>query len=307
MTTPPAAPLVAITIKTFDRPHRLTVTIRSIAEHCRVPYRLYIADDGAPSSELEAVYAGLRLGGHVVVRHPGWTSVTAARNDLVSRLRDEAYVLRLDDDFNFTAETDLGAMLRILAARPEIGALAGIERQQGDGKGTASGAVSTKQGHLFIDNGVLLRTNVPAEAWTYLEAAGQRFAYANFTRNFLLIRRAVFDTVRWDEDLLIQGEHLAFQLDLQRAGWLLAFTPDSVHVHDEVGDDPAGDYGARRYSELGLERQREVFRRRFGIVSQGREVLVSSAGRSRRAGRGVMAMALARCRSLLSQPGRSGA
>ena len=145
------------------------------------------------------------------------------------------------------------------------------QRRRGDGE------FSAKQGHIFLENGILLRTNVPHQAWTYMTARGVRFAYANFTRNFLLIRRAVFDTVRWDEDLYIQGEHLAFMLDLQRAGWLLAFTPESVHLHNEEGEDASNNYAIFRHSEEGINRRNAVFRNKFGIVSEGREVLVSPA------------------------------
>jgi len=181
--------------------------------------------------------------------------------------------------------------------------LSDLERQIGSGKGTASGEISSKQGHIFLENGILIRTNVPPQAWTYLTTHGLRFAYANFTRNFLLIRRNVFATVRWDEDLLIQGEHLTFMLDLQKAGWLLAFTPESVHLHNEEGEDIPNGYSAFRHSVEGRNRRDAVFRKKFGILSEGREMLISPAKQKPKNHRNMLDSAANLLRKVLQRRG----
>jgi GT2 family glycosyltransferase len=272
---------IAILIKTFNRPHRLVPTVESIRSFCREPYRLYIGDDGEISGEVGKLYAELEQQGHEIVRYPRRINVTTARNDLVRRLRDEKFVLRLDDDFNFSGETRLDAMLAVLRARPEIGAISGLERQLGDGKNIRSGAISAKQGHMVLKDGVLYKLSVPHTDWIYLDAAGVRFAYADFTRNFLLIRREVFGGVRWNEDIVIQGEHTAFMLDLRKAGWALAFTPDSVHLHNETPLPAHAAYAAVRRSSEGRASQQDVFLRDYGIrAMQGADAVApSSLGR----------------------------
>ena len=258
-------PPVAIFIKTFNRPHQLTTTVTSIRKFCTIPYRLYISDDGEIGPDIAALYSELDSQGHVIVRYNHHVNVTKARNDLVGRLQDEEFVLRLDDDFNFTDETNLEAMLRVIRARSEIGAISGLERQIGDGKKAVSGSLSIMQGHMLLDGGGLLKENVPHQNWLYFVSNGIRFAYANFTRNFLLIRRDVFRTVRWNESLVVQGEHTAFMLDLQRAGWALAFTPESIHVHNESAKATTDAYRGVRHSDAGRQTQRDTFKAEYGI------------------------------------------
>ncbi len=257
---------IAIFIKTFNRPNRLLKCVERIQAYCNQDYRIYIADDGESSPAVADLYRTLTAGGHFVRTYPGRVNVTTARNELVGELRDERYVLRLDDDFNFSERTDLAAMLRIMAHRPEIGALSGLECQLGDGKGIKSGQISNKQGHMIIRDGILYKFSVPADQWLWSNADGLRFAYANYTRNFLLIRREVFQTVKWNEELPIQGEHSAFMIDLQKAGWALAFTPESIHEHDETSvDDTSKQYKNARHATQGRKRQQEVFLKCYGI------------------------------------------
>lgn len=260
-----SAPKVAIGIKTFNRGERLQKCVSAIIEHCDIPYRLYIADDGEITPAVASLYDQLAADGHVIRRYEQRVNVTTARNELVSLVEDEDFFLRLDDDFMFCPETNLGAMLTVMQRYPHLGAIAGIERQMGDGKGVPSGTISNAQGHMFILDGTLYKACLPVDDWIWSDAGGVRFAMANFTRNFLLIRKAVFETVRWNENLIIQGEHSAFMLDLQRAGWGLAFTPDSIHLHDESGAAPSEEYRRARHRSTGEEAMRAEFRKHYGV------------------------------------------
>lgn len=263
---------IAIQIKTLNRPGRLLPTVESIRLWCDVPYRLYIGDDGPLTPEVAALYDSLETEGHHIIRFPRRLNVTTARNHMIDRLQDEAFVLRLDDDFNFTADTRIRNMLTVLAARPEIGAISGLEHQLGNTGEERQEGISDKQGYFVLRDGVLHKLGIAPEAWIYQNADGIRFAYANFTRNFLLIRRAVFARVRWQEELVIQGEHSAFMLDLQKAGWALAFTPDSIHLHNEsplpATPDPgaARDYAAARRSADGRDSRQAVFMQYYGVA-----------------------------------------
>lgn len=256
---------VAILIKTYNRPGRLLKAISSIREFCLEPYRLYIADDGEISADVNRLYDELRSEGHYIKIYPERVNVTTARNHLVSMLGPEEFVLRLDDDFNFTPETDLGAMVTVMKNRPEISAMSDLERQLGNGKGVLSGEISSKQGHTFLKDDVLHKMCVSHQCWNYLKVCDVRFAYANFTRNFLLIRRMVFDRVKWRDDIEVHGEHAAFMLDLQAAGWALAFTPDSIHVHNESAAGDQTGYGRIRHATGSRDIYRKLFLRVYGI------------------------------------------
>lgn len=226
--------MIAIILKTYCRPEVLQQCIQSILEYCDLPYRIYIADDSPINQQPLKMYEMLVREGHFVQVFEDRISVTYARNLLVEQLQDEQYVLRIDDDFLFTKNTSLEVMIDVLNSIDKIGAVSSIEKQLGDGKGVKDGELSDKQGYFFNYNRILYKVSFPVDAidWMLTEN-GNRYACLDFTRNFLLIKRSVLDKVKWREELVIQGEHSAFMLDLKRAGYLLAQTPDSVHFHDE--------------------------------------------------------------------------
>jgi len=225
---------IAIIIKTFNRPTLLLKCIDSIKKYCTVPYRIYLADDSELTAKIEQIHKSLVAEGHFVRHFVSRISVTSARNYLIDKMENEQFVLRLDDDFILGENTDIETMLMLLNEYTQIGAISDLEKQLGDNKGLRSGEISPGQGFCYRDGKTLVKVNIPVDKWLWQEYQGKRYAIAGFTRNFLLIRREVFETVRWNENLFFSGEHLDFMLTLQRAGWLLAFTPDSMHYHDDL-------------------------------------------------------------------------
>jgi GT2 family glycosyltransferase len=223
--------MIAILIKTYNKNLALINTLRSIEKHCRVPYRLYIHDDGETTEEKEHVYASLRAEGHFVEVSSEQWAVTKARNYLLSKLADEKFVLRIDDDFEFVPGTNITLMIGILESNPEISVLAGIERQVGESKGVRSMEMSNGQGLFTIRDEKLIKTNIPVPKWRYVESTNGRFAFCDHSRNFLMIKRNVLDIVKWDENIFFTSEHIDFMLSLKKANCKLAFTPDSVHHH----------------------------------------------------------------------------
>jgi GT2 family glycosyltransferase len=229
-------PRYAVLIKTLYREAALFAAIESHKRHLpEGEFRLYIADDG-PVTELKAaVYEQLRSDGHVVMELPHDTGANAARNKLLDALQAEEYILRADDDFCLTPQSDIPGLAAILRDEPTLGAIAGLERQMGDGRGVLTGEISHRQGFMEWRKGgkhLVLRYR-DLDEFRYKEAHGIRYALCDFTRNLLLMKREVFDSVRWDERLRFANEHEDFLLSLRRAGWQLAFSPDSVHEHRE--------------------------------------------------------------------------
>lgn len=245
---------IAVLIKTFLREEALLNCVASVRRHFgEGGYRIYVADDGAVGPGKHAEYERLRGEGHVVLELPEGTGASASRNALLARLGDERFVLRMDDDYELTAETDLGGMRRILEAEPWLGAVADLERQIGHGKGAFSGQISDGQGLLLRRDGTLVKKLVPLHRFEYRTVHGVRFAECGFSRNMLLIRREVFDEIRWEEALPFAGEHADFLLQLQQSRWGLAFTPDSIHLHrDDLGAsaNPAYNEVKRRQEQM---------------------------------------------------------
>lgn len=258
---------VAVLIKTLAREEALLNCVRSVREHLGeqgIAHRIYVADDGPVSSAKLDAYRQLRDEGHRVVEFEEEVGASRARNELVERLEEEDAVLRMDDDFELTAETDVSAMQSILERVSSLGAVADLERQIGLGKGVFSGEISDGQGFFERRGDLLVRRMLPPGTFEYERAGAHRYARCDFTRNMLLIRREVLEQVRWEERLPFAGEHEDFMLQLREAEWDVAFTPDSIHRHRD-------DLAAAGRTESRAERSRKraeamkVFREKWGI------------------------------------------
>ena len=266
---------VALYIKTFMRNPCLFEVVESIRRHGQtLDYRIYVADDGEIDDDRARLYEALERDGHCVIRLPFDIGASAGRNAGLEHI-DEPYVLRMDDDFVFTAETHVDRMMAILEARPEIGAVADLETQRHEGKGVAPGEISHGQGALEQYWSTLWKVPVDLNRLSYEQAGGVRFHRCGFTRNFLLIRRTLLDEIRWDPNLKIRGEHVDFMLQiLRRSPWDLAFTPDSVHVH--AGPAPAAQpevYQEYRYRDGGYQ---DILNDKWGF----RRIMVDRVGGS---------------------------
>lgn len=257
--------MVAVLIKTLRRERAFLNCVRSVREHIGVSYRFYIADDGPASDDKVQLYRELMADGHVVLRFEPGTGASRARNALLTHLGTERFVLRLDDDFELTGASDVRGMIRLLDAVPEIGAVGDLERQVGTGKGVFSGDISPGQGMLELKRGRLVKRLIPLSAFEYHTSAGVRFAYCEFSRNCLLLRREVFRDVHWEEQLPFAGEHTDFLLQLKRAGWRVAFLPESIHLHRE--DLAALDADRRQYrrNKNAWADVMPVYRRKWGV------------------------------------------
>lgn len=292
------ADAVAVLVKTRDREEALLTCLRSVRGRLTeqgIDHRIYVADDGPVTPAVREAYTELREEGHVVVEYDGPVGVSRARNDLADRLGEEAWVLRLDDDFELTAETDVAAMRSILERVPDLGLVADLERQVGLGKGTFSGRISDAQGVLERRGDRIVRRLLPPEAFEWERAGPHRFARCDFTRNMLLLRRELLEEVRWDDRLTFAGEHTDFLLQVKASRWEAAFTPDSVHRHrDDLSRTGSG--GLLDPPPEGQEAKERVFWEKWGVsgttvrrtpLGTARAALVRTALLARRAWRGL--------------------
>lgn len=113
----------------------------------------------------------------------------------------------------------------------------------------------------------LYKTCIPVAEWEWRRAGAYRYAYVDHTRNFMPIRRAFFDTCRWDHRLYCKREHSDFMLSIAKAGWKLAFSPDCVHRHrDDLARAESDDaYLAQKKGEQFSAAGDQAFFRKWGI------------------------------------------
>jgi GT2 family glycosyltransferase len=223
---------LAIFIKTINRENALFNCIESIDKNLdNVSYRFYIADDGFKTKKKSKLYNKLKKNDHVIKELDYNLGASQSRNILLKNLKEEKYVLRLDDDFEITEETNIKAMINILENNDNISVISDLEKQIGTGKSIFSGEINPWQGIFFKRGKNLIKKMIKLNNFIYFTQGDYKYAYCDFSRNFLLIKRAVFDQVSWDDDISFAYEHEDFMLQLKENGYNLVFTPNSIHLH----------------------------------------------------------------------------
>lgn len=215
---------IDICITTIERPRALERMLLSIASHCP-DASIHIADQSEtiePESydrlgeQLDS--AGLQSR-PTVHRLPFDCGVSVARNHLVDSTAGE-YKLVVDDDGVFTADTAIERMAQLLDAHPRVGIVGGGVMR--DGQVRHVGAELQRRGAVLHE----LEASQP-----FGEHDGIRFREVGFLPNFALIRRELFEHIRWDPELKIGGEHLDFYLRLPRTPFIAVMTPDVSGEH----------------------------------------------------------------------------
>lgn len=222
---------IAIFIKTTPKRKSILWVLNSIFLKLD-NYRLYIADEEPVDDWKIDQYDRLRSEGHYIKVWENPVAVTVARNHLLSKLEDEKYILRLDDDFELGGEFNIDNLLTVLENNQDIHFCSNAQRQIDNGQSAGSGRKRFMSGHIIFreDRAPLIKL-VKDTSWKFQTVNNVQFAKADYMRNLILIKREVFDKVTWNENLTFTGEHADFYLSLKKAGYQGAFTPDSVHLH----------------------------------------------------------------------------
>lgn len=256
---------LAIFIKTFNREEALLNCIESIKKYLTdIDYRIYIADDGEKTETKTNLYKNLKRQGHVIKELDYNIGASKSRNILLKSLQDEKYILRLDDDFEFYEETNIEAMINILESVFEIDVVADLEKQVGNGKSVFSGEISPWQGFFLKRKNKLIKKVINIDDFFYFKTNKYKFAYCDFTRNFLLIRREVFNNIKWDDKIPFAKEHEDFMLELKKYGYNIVFTPDSIHLHrDDI--ESTKTYKTNKYSKKNKKNSEIFFYKKWNI------------------------------------------
>jgi hypothetical protein len=202
--------------------------------------RIIIGDNGdRPANVSDDHLTYLRL--------PFNIGLSATRNRIVEHVQTPYFWL-LDDDFEFTPETDCGRFLDVLDAEERVGVVGGVVIEN-----TKHGPqVSTWAQRLVLKNGVLngkpVRRNV--------QFAGQTQYYISDTaNNFALFRREMLADHRWTEPLKLR-EHADFYWRVkQEGGWKVAVCEQvrCNHLRIQSPEYQEHRHRNREFLELALE------------------------------------------------------
>lgn len=208
----PEGPLsnVSVLIKTFLRDGYLMRCVAGI-ERTLPEVHMIIADDGDDTRDKVKLYSRLREVGHVCLWLPKDSGFGAKSNAAIPYF-ERPYVLIGSDDFDFSdreVRRGIERMANVLDENPEIG--------------IASGRVGNRPYELIFDmDGDWVKAR-PGYRGSGKTKKGTQYQFCDLTVNYSLIRREVFEKVRWDSDVKIGGgEHGAFFIDVKRAGWKVA-------------------------------------------------------------------------------------
>jgi len=213
-------------VTAFNRPNELEACVASI----RAFYpklRIIVSDNGKHFKEsrkkLERQYKCRYL------QLPFDSGVSYSKNMALDQVETK-YAIIIDDDFIFTEKTKLEKMKAVIDSDPSVGVVGGCPV-------TSSGKVGTSGSTLRIDreHGFLVRRPIEDPDWK--EINGIKYFYADFIRQFLIIRNV--PELRWEERMKIRGLHLYFFLKIKwDERWRVAYVPEVTVLHDRARPSP---------------------------------------------------------------------
>ncbi|MCX6785936.1 MAG: glycosyltransferase [Candidatus Komeilibacteria bacterium] len=213
-------------ITTFDRYPQLEKLLFSIREFYPMA-RIFIADQSKKfyASYYRALWKKLDFKNKPTAYNlPYDCGLSYARNFLLNKT-SAPYILLLEDDFVFTDKTNINKMMTILEMNPTIGALGGEVLENG---------YPVRFCHYWKQEGDILYHVDDGDQWDYCDHI--KYKKTGAVMNFTLFRRQLFNDVRWDEKIKIEGEHTDFYWRLSQTYWQVAFTPESAVDHNKIGN-----------------------------------------------------------------------
>lgn len=213
-------------ITTFKRPLALKNLLMSIAKYYPVA-NVYVADqdetlDREYYKELRIELYNAGLAKRVSIEHlPYDCGLSYARNHLVTTTPN-MYKLILDDDFEFTEETDITKMIKLFEANPSAGIVGGKVRQLGHD--IHFEFTPEKIGDTLYHRG---------ERQLWKTHSGIKYRRTGSVLNFALFKRDVFRNILWDPELKL-SEHTDFYLRLKGTPWQVLYTPDVIVEHPQA-------------------------------------------------------------------------
>lgn len=236
---------VTIVITAFDRPDSLKNCVASIRDFYP-DVNIIISDNGHVHKNSQETLK--KNYGCEYIQLPYDCGANRARSAGFAASRTE-YTMIMEDDMEFTRETQIDKFKIILDKNPWIGLIGGIV-QKGEKKGIiGSELIIDPKNKTFFRNAL---TDPPL-----LNCYTIKYYFCDYVRMFFMKRRKMpFD---FEETIYPDGSgsHLSIFLKIKTSGshWKIAFTHEVVVLHHRERGDP-------EYKALRLGR-RDVFKKRF--------------------------------------------
>lgn len=200
---------IDIGIKTFLRDSQLFNSIDGIQRNYPGA-RMIIADCGDLTEEKDSFYAQITREGHIVLDLP-FDAGFGVMSNAIAAASTRPYLLIASDDFEFNEKAAEG-LLQLQSVLDIC-----------DDVDIASGRVGNRFYEFFLDiaiqkDGTHIKELPAKYVWT--PENPPRYTDCDLTVNYCLVRREVFDRVKWDNDVKIGGgEHGSWFYDCKLAGF----------------------------------------------------------------------------------------
>ena len=233
---------VTIIITTFNRPDSLRKCVKSVRKFYP-DMEIIVSDNGKPdpvlNSELVKDYKCRYLG---LPFDSGTSHAKNAALDITSK----PFAVIIDDDFEFTECTNLEKFKTILDKDSSIGIVGGKPI-------TSSGKTGIVGSRILVNKEKETFWRFPIESPEWKEIDGIKYYYADYTRQFLMIRNS--PDIRWDDDLKMGGDHIWFFMNIKfHTDWKVAYVPEVEVVHHRA---------SRKDKKYMLYRRRGDFKKKF--------------------------------------------
>lgn len=243
---------IAMLVTTFMREGALEKCLQSIREFYPV-IPIYIANNGKESQRIKNIIEkhSCRL-----VQADFDSGVSKSRNIALEAIpKRYEYIFICEDDIIFTLETDIYSLRDVLVEDNRLGVIGSLLKRP-----IGNGFLDQHfEAWLYTKGTAFHVEKIDASAITTI-VAGVRITYCDMTLNVFMMRRSVFDDLKWDSQFKTAPEHEDYFLSLKyRTNWLVAYTDEVSMIHDQKGY--ADEYSKFRTREDGFE----VFSKKWNI------------------------------------------
>ena len=235
-------------LKTFYRTDKLEMTLKSLVG---LGFKkVIVADDGPNDFQKDKIYETMKeLLPLEVLKLPYDAGLGYGRAKIVEKCKTK-YLLIIDDDM--VVPKNISMLKEILKNDKSLGGVAGIWNEYGRLRGGGGHNLLYRQGYVirYVPEKIEVKGDIP-------------YIYFDFIANSALFRRRALKDYSWDENYVINFEHLDFYWGHKQLGrWKFAVTPAVIFKHYPGGNVR---YKKFRFNKERYRRSKEYFLRKWNL------------------------------------------
>ena len=240
----------AVLVTTFLRDDMLFRCIESIRQfYPAIP--IFVGDNGRPSEE-KTRFLEAHNCKHLMVTFD--CGVSGVRNESLALIpRSYKYIYICEDDIVFTKATALSKLRKVLDSSPRMGIASGMLKYADDKE-------QHYEGIHWIDGDTKYVRKLLNPEWQ--EADGIKFCLCDLVLNVFMIRRAVWEKIKWDSQFKTALEHADFFISQKyrlvdgkpierKRPWKIAYIPEVWAYHKMGPESP--EYMRYRNRPIGFQ------------------------------------------------------